>query len=43
MPQFIQIATDDHGLYALDSSGQVWRYDEGDERWHKVPSARDSD
>jgi hypothetical protein len=36
-PKFVQIATSVHGgeilLYALDESGDVWRFDEKTRQW----------
>lgn len=41
-----QLATADHGLYALDSDGRLWRYypnvmDMGKSRWQRVPGPQE--
>ena len=39
--KFVQIAaTTPSALYALDDSGNVWRFDPADDRWILMPSAR---
>jgi hypothetical protein len=48
--KFVQIAVSLHpkghgverqDLYALDAAGTVWRFSEGEGRWHRVPMERD--
>jgi hypothetical protein len=42
--KFIQIATSVHGgeilLYALDESGDVWRFDDKTRQWVMLPRTR---
>jgi hypothetical protein len=42
--KFVQIATSVHGgeilLYALDESGDVWRFDEKSRQWVMLPRDR---
>jgi hypothetical protein len=42
--KFVQIATSVHGseilLYALDESGDVWRFDDGMRQWVMLPRDR---
>jgi hypothetical protein len=43
-PKFIQIATSVHGgeilLYALDESGDVWRFDDKTRQWVMLSRTR---
>jgi hypothetical protein len=42
--KFVQIATSVHGgeilLYALDESGDVWRFDDKSRQWVMLPMSR---
>jgi hypothetical protein len=42
--KFVQIATSVHGseilLYALDASGDVWRFDDKTRQWVMLPRER---
>ena len=42
--KFVQIATSVHGgevlLYALDASGDVWRFDDKTHKWVMLPGER---
>ncbi len=42
--RFVQIATSVHGgeilLYALDASGDVWRFDDKTRQWVMLPGDR---
>ena len=42
--KFVQIATSVHGaeilLYALDESGDVWRFDDKSHQWVMLPRGR---
>jgi hypothetical protein len=43
-PKFVQITTSVHGgeilLYALDESGDIWRFDDKTRQWVMLPRAR---
>ncbi len=43
-PKFVQVTTSVHGgeilLYALDESGDVWRFDDNTRQWVKLPRDR---
>ena len=43
-PKFVQITTSVHGgeilLYALDESGDVWRFDDQTRQWVMLPRDR---
>jgi hypothetical protein len=44
-PKFVQITTSVHGggeilLYALDESGDVWRFDDKARQWMMLPRDR---
>jgi hypothetical protein len=43
-PKFVQITTSVHGgeilLYALDESGDVWRFDDKTRQWVRLPRDR---
>jgi hypothetical protein len=43
-PRFVQIATSVQGgeilLYALDESGDVWRFDDKSRQWVRLPRDR---
>jgi hypothetical protein len=44
VPKFVQIASAVHGgeilLYALDESGDVWRFDDKTRQWVMLPRGR---